>query len=550
MIGKLYLEFVKKNKLNFIIYFFTLLFIPIQIIYLPKLYTEMIFTIRGNKINFDIFRMLLIVWIVIQIFQTISESLSHYYILPKFKEHVRNYFTSKVLDHYKENYKELNSSNIITHLIKIPELFEEYFHLIEDFVFKNTLVMMTSFVFLYMYNKKIGITYLICMLFLILIFYFYKKESTLPVYNREKSQHNLNNEIEDIITNILSIYTSSKTQNEKKRIKKYNNLLVLNESESNGFDVKYRFIFSLYFIITFIILNYLTFNLFKNGEITQETLKSIVIINYSILTSFMWVYTEAKDYIDMSVKHSIFKNYLNNLPKIDKYSRLKLKDDKINIDIKNLYFEYKKDIPIINDISVSINQNEKIGIFGKIGSGKSTFGKLLIRLFKAKKGTIFLNNYNIKDLEIDNLRNMICYIPQHPKLFNRTLYDNITYGINNKVDINKLLNILKENNLHELYNKFNSVMYKKVGINGSSLSGGQRQIVWLLRSLLGESKILIMDEPTSSLDKISKNNIINLMNVISKNKTLIIITHDNDIHRCIKRKIIFSNGTIVSDKKL
>ena len=91
------------------------------------------------------------------------------------------------------------------------------------------------------------------------------------------------------------------------------------------------------------------------------------------------------------------------------------------------------------------------------------------------------------------------------------------------------------------------MLNKKVGFNGSLLSGGQRQVVWLLRSLIGDNKIIIMDEPTSSLDKISKNKIIQLINVISKNKTLIIITHDNDINKCIDRKIILSNGTVIND---
>jgi ABC-type multidrug transport system fused ATPase/permease subunit len=550
MIGKLYLDFVKNNKLIFLIYFITLLFIPIQIVLLPKLYTDMITTIKGNNINFNIFKTLLLIWILIQILQTISESIVHYNILPRFKEHVRNFFTSKVLDHYEQNYKELNSSDVLTHLVKIPELFEEYFHLIEDFIFKNLLIIISSFIFLYMYNEKIGIVYLICMLFLISICYVYKIETIKYVNNREKSEHILNNEIEDIVSNMLSIYTASKKKSENNRIEKYNKILGVNESKSNIYDVKYRFIFSLYFIIVFLIINYLTLNLYRNGEINISSLKSIIIINYSILTSFMWIYSETKDFIDMSVKHSLFTDYIDNLPKrIPNKSKL-LIDKKINIKLEKVYFEYKKNIPTINNISLTINHNEKIGIFGRIGSGKSTLGKLLVRLFKINSGNIFLNKYNLYDIEINNLRNNICYIPQHPKLFNRSLYENITYGINKKINIHNVLNILKENNLHDLYYKFNNMLHKKVGFNGSLLSGGQKQVVWLLRSLIGDNKIIIMDEPTSSLDKVSKNKIIQLINVISKNKTLIIITHDDDIHSCINRKITLSNGTIISDVML
>ena len=205
----------------------------------------------------------------------------------------------------------------------------------------------------------------------------------------------LNNEIEDIISNILSIYTSSKKKSEKDRIKKYNKMLELNESKSNIYDVKYRFIFSFYFIIIFLVINYLTLKLYKNGEIKISSLKSIIIVNYSILTSFMWVYSESKDFIDMTVKHSLFTDYIDNLPKkISNKSKI-LKDEKINIKLENVYFEYKKNIPTINNISLTIKHNEKIGIFGRIGSGKSTLGKLLIRLFKINTGNIFLNKHSI-----------------------------------------------------------------------------------------------------------------------------------------------------------
>ena len=90
------------------------------------------------------------------------------------------------MDHHEQNYKELNSSDVITHLVKIPELFEEYFHLVEGFIFKNLLIVISSFVFLYIYNKKIGLVYLISMLFLIVICYIYKIETLKYVNKREK----------------------------------------------------------------------------------------------------------------------------------------------------------------------------------------------------------------------------------------------------------------------------------------------------------------------------------------------------------------------------
>ena len=99
------------------------------------------------------------------------------------------------------------------------------------------------------------------------------------------------------------------------------------------------------------------------------------------------------------------------------------------IDIKNLGFYYIKGKYILKDINLSIHQNEKIALIGEIGSGKSTLGKLIVKLFDYDEGSIKINNLELRDISIKSLRKNITYIPQHPKLFNRSLYGNITYGI-------------------------------------------------------------------------------------------------------------------------
>jgi ABC-type multidrug transport system fused ATPase/permease subunit len=149
-------------------------------------------------------------------------------------------------------------------------------------------------------------------------------------------------------------------------------------------------------------------------------------------------------------------------------------------------------------------------------------------------------------LNIDNLREIINYIPQHPKLFNRTLFSNITYGLKKDVaeeDINKIIDDLDVNNINK---KFKSNMYKKVGKNGSNLSGGQRQLVWLLRAILKDSKVLILDEPTSSLDPESKKQFIKFLKMYTKNKLVIIITHDLSILDHVNKVIKLKHGKIES----
>ena len=136
------------------------------------------------------------------------------------------------------------------------------------------------------------------------------------------------------------------------------------------------------------------------------------------------------------------------------------------------------------------------------------------------KGEILINNHSLNSLNIDKLRKFITYIPQHPKLFNRTLFENITYGTKN-VKIDNIYNILDKLEFNDIKDKFQDMMYEKVGKNGSYLSGGQRQLVCLIRALLKDNRLIIMDEPTSSLDNEIKNKVIKLIEEISKKQKYI-----------------------------
>ena len=137
----------------------------------------------------------------------------------------------------------------------------------------------------------------------------------------------------------------------------------------------------------------------------------------------------------------------------------------------------------------------------------------------------------------------IMYIPQNPKLFNRTLYDNIIYGIKNPPSREDILSTMVEMNMTEISKVFKDKMDESVGRDGSSLSGGQKQIVWLLRSLYRVKPIIILDEPTAALDKQNKKIVIDTIKKVCVGKTVIIISHD-EIDSEFKQ-IRFKNGKLM-----
>ena len=551
MIYKLYLEFIKNNKLLYTLYLLTLLYIPVNKIGLPHYYGQLLGIIKDKKVSKIkmTFIYLVVIWLSIQLLHIFSNYINSI-LMPKFQSFVRTYMIDQIIDRYQNDYQELKLGEIITKIIKSPDVLQEVFVMIKDFIFKNVLIIGSSFIYLYKYNKRLGLLYIGCMAVVFLISYLYVSDCKKYVVISETNFDKTHEEIEDTLSNLISIYTSLKTKDEKNRIKLLSDKTYKSENKVEKCNNKYRLFYSISFILVFIVLNYYTYILYVENKIKLAALTSIFIINYSILNSLMIIYYDTNDYIDTKTKIDMLINFLDRLPKLSSDKKRVLKNNSnIVIKFKNINFSYNKNVEIFRNFNLTFDKKEKIILMGNIGSGKSTLGKLLVRLQEYNSGDIIVNGINIKSLSIENLRNNITYIPQHPKLFNRTLYENITYGLKN-ISRKRIMEILQNLELYSLIPDFKRLMDQSVGKGGSYLSGGQRQIVWLIRSLLKDNRMVILDEPTSSLDSVNKIKVIKLIVELGKTKTILLITHDEDLIKYCDRLIVLNKGKIIKDENI
>ena len=550
MIKELYIEFIKNNKLNFFLYFLTLSYIPINKILIPKLYGNLISGLEKKdfkNIKY-IFIYLIGGWFITQVLNTSSSYLTTL-IMPKFKQFIRKFLVTEIFSRYKNNYEEIKMGDMITKIIKTPYILEDVFWLIKDFFVRNIFILISLVFYLFYYNKKLGLLFVCSMSSIILITYIYYCRCKNLYEEIEINYDKTHEEIEDIMSNLISIFNSRKTNFEKKRIENIDNKVYKGNIKLNKCKNKFRIIYTIIFIIIVIGLNYYSYNLYLNKEVDLKTFISIFIINYSLLDIFMSLFSETNDFMSTQSSINLLINYLKNeLPKKQKKQHLKIpktyKEFKsgINIEFKNVSFKYSSATKYsLTNINLEIKPNEKIIIVGSVGSGKSTLSKLILRFLNGYQGEILLNGLTNKKINVENLRSQIVYIPQHPNLFNRSLRENLLYGLKN-VTIEDIFKKLDQVGLSDLKKKFKSELDNNVGKLGSNLSGGQRQIVWLLRNIFFPSKVIILDEPTASLDHVTKKKIISLVKEISKNRTIIIITHDKSImkegfhNRLIKMK--------------
>jgi len=555
----LYTEFIGDNKNLFILYALTLVYIPINSIYLPKLYGDLISNLKSKKFKGiqKLFLTLVCGWLAIQVMNMAASYIMNI-LMPKFKQYIRKFFITEIMNRYKTNFQELKLGDMITKIIKTPYILEDVFYMFKDVIVRNIITIASIFGYLCYYNIRLGLIFSICMIVIIALSLCYLSSCKNNIKNMEILYDKTHEEIEDTFSNLISIYTARKYKDETDRITNIDNELYENVQLINKCRNKYRMLFTLIFIIAIIVLNYMGYKLYMNKQMKLETFISVFIINYSLLGIFMGFFGELNEFMHSIVNINLIIDYLNNqLPK-----RIKEQFNKnnvppllnsnnkptngINVEFKNVKFKYNKTSPyILNGINLSIKPNETIIIQGHIGSGKSTLYKLLLKFITGYEGEILINGKSNKHMNVDDLREKIMYIPQHPNLFNRTLKENLTYGVKNHT-IDDILNKLKKVGLTDIYNKFKSIMNNKVGKLGSKLSGGQRQLVWILRSMFNNSKMVILDEPTSSLDEESKEKIMKLIKEISNERNLVIITHDNDIkdYNLHNRVIFFENGRI------
>jgi ATP-binding cassette, subfamily B, bacterial PglK len=197
-----------------------------------------------------------------------------------------------------------------------------------------------------------------------------------------------------------------------------------------------------------------------------------------------------------------------------------------SIKLKNINFSYKKNKKrVIRDFNLFIKKNTVTGIFGYSGSGKTTLVNLITGLLKPTSGKILLDNKNISDF-IHSYQNIISYLSQDIFLMDDTILNNITFG--EKLDLKKkkkLESCLKKVGLDKILKQKNG-LYTNISEGGINLSGGQKQRVVIARSLYNDKELLILDEATSSLDKKSEQEILDLIYSLKKIKTIIIISHD------------------------
>jgi len=285
----------------------------------------------------------------------------------------------------------------------------------------------------------------------------------------------------------------------------------------------------------------------QEGEITMGAIIAAMILNGRVIAPISQV-------VGMIVKYDRTMLSLKNLDEVMKMpveksnkkyiSRPNLRGD---IELKDVDFSYKdQNYQTLKNINLTIKQGEKVAILGKIGSGKSTLLKLIMNLYEPTKGSVLVDGLDTRQIDPVDLRQAIGSVPQEPFLFMGTVKDNLSIG-EQYVSDEEILRVSKIAGLDEFLGKHEAGYDLLVGERGDGLSGGEKQSVTLARALISDPNILMLDEPTNSMDSQTEKNFISRLERIVQDKTLVVVTHKTSILKLVDRVIIVEDGKVIVD---
>ena len=280
-----------------------------------------------------------------------------------------------------------------------------------------------------------------------------------------------------------------------------------------------------------------------DGEIKVATYSVLLFITQRLL----WPLTELGDTFDlyqraMASFNRIFslKNETSDIGN----GNIEFKKLEKSIELRDVSFSYVDNFNVLNNVNLTINAGQTTAIVGSTGSGKSTLIKLLLRLYEINNGSISYDSNSLKEIELSSLREKIGLVSQDVFLFEGTVIENIAYGDLNASE-SEVWNAAQKSEADEFINNLPQKENTIVGERGQKLSGGQRQRISIARAILKNPEILILDEATSSVDNETEAAIQRSLDILKKDRTVIVIAHRLSTVRNADIIYVLENGSVV-----
>lgn len=524
-------DYIKKNKALFYSYTLScILFYVLNILVTSKVYSEFF----KSKDMVKNVKNVCILWVSKFVLTYIKTRLEEN-IMPSMLSFVRHELFVKYI---KSNYVVFDDTNVTGDVKEILELSRTtrdlFIWFIQLFLPMIVIILTISMIFLYNY-PIVGIVNLIFTFvnYLIIIYNYGKLQKDME--KKYEFFKRLSDKYEENLSNLMNIFLNNKIEDsiyENKKIE--NDFIPVAIARHQTIKALTNYLrISTYFSIV------LSMGLLYQKGNREDFMNALLVYTFYIGTLesifedfpyYLHLFTQVR-HCDKLLTDKIY--YKMDMYKESEHFTNNLSNFQGNIEFRDVSFSYpikKENHQILENLNWKIQGGDRVSLVSKSGKGKTTTMKLLLNFYKPQKGSIYLDGIDISTIDPNEIRKKINYINQKTFLINDTIINNMKYG-NNKTD-KEIINLLDRYDLLNIFrdcdNHPDTCLNTTVDPTGTNMSMGMQKIIFLIRGLLKEDSIVyIFDEPLSSVDPNSRKKVLQMINDLTKGKTLIIITHDN-----------------------
>jgi len=472
--------------------------------------------------------------IITKIFTAIAK-----YVTFKIREKLLNYLKKVSMNEYESLGNGAISANLITDV-----------NTLDDFIIKSAskfissvLTLLAVSIVMIAIHPILGLMILLIQPIIILM----SKKISKQVGVLKKDENQAIEEFQDNIGESLELFGQIKASNKEsyfinESIKKANKIQQTS-NEYNYKSVAYeRFSFTIFLI---------AFEMLRASGLLMVVYSDLSIGMMFAMFGYIWfIMTPVQDILSMQYAYTTATAALNRINKIlslqceDNGEERLSNNEGVHIELKNMFFSYNIEKPLLEDISIDIKPKEKVALIGASGSGKTTLAQVIAGFYSKTKGDIKYNNISINVLDRNSLRNEIFLVLQMPILFNNTLRFNITMG-DKSISDEEIFSALEIAQLKDTVLQMSEKLDTLVGKHGIRLSGGQRQRLSIARMIISNPSVVIFDESTSALDVHTEAKLFSALIPILQNKTVITIAHRLSTVKNANKIYVLDNGKIV-----
>lgn len=531
-------------------------FVPVNEVLLPHLYGRLVDAITSHKPYERALVAVIGVLVVGQAGMLLRDWVDAW-TEPMLEGFIRDRLLSSVIEsHDGRLLQDQRTGEMIGKFVRAPSIATTWVRRIIDYIVPYAVVTLVTSLYCWWQDAFLAVSFLALTCSLAMVLYWSWRRCTAPTMNHEVLFDSVYERVEEALRNLPSIYSGNEQERELRELREANEAYRVAYARTMWCAMTAEAAGYAAVVVFFAAFAMRSCRLVSTRAMPVTTFVSLFMVISYLLSSLTWVVSTVRDIIFDTHTLNDAGRIMSPpgpgpgpCPLAPPSSSPGPPPHASGIGMHGVsYSPPGRRTGLLTQASLHFEAGQRTALVGPIGAGKSTILKLFMRFVEPDEGALYIAGRWYKDITKHELRQRVVYVSQDTVLFNRSVMDNVLYG-NPSADAGAAERLLADTGIADEFASLPHGLHSKVGKNGSRLSGGQRQLVWFVRAILRDPEVLLLDEPTTSMDHRTKTLVVRLLDVVMQGRTVVIVTHDPFLAACATRQVFvsYSRGTAVRE---